>query len=165
MFKKILCSSLALMLLICSFSIVSINATDNNISWGTSIYSSSRANLIPKGYWDEDVSFYETSINWSVAYKVGDANLDGKINIKDTSIIQANIAKIRAFSIDALFSADTDNNGVINITDATAIQKYIAGIELSDEFSIGVNENFGISSSTSHTTGAVSSYSSSMPSK
>lgn len=60
-------------------------------------------------------------------YRVGDANMDGKINILDATAIQKYIVKI----IDAgpSFStalADMDGNGKITIYDATKIQTYIA---------------------------------------
>ena len=64
----------------------------------------------------------------NVGYRVGDANLDGKINIKDATAIQKHLAGIIKFHEISLLLADVDENSDVNIKDATAIQKYLAGI-------------------------------------
>lgn len=61
-------------------------------------------------------------------YQVGDANKDGKINIKDATIIQKHLAKMLTLDETALVLADFDLNGKVNIKDATTIQKKIAGL-------------------------------------
>ena len=61
-------------------------------------------------------------------YLKGDADLNGKVNIKDASQIQKHVAKILELSAQGMKNADTDGNGAINIKDATQIQKYLANI-------------------------------------
>jgi hypothetical protein len=56
----------------------------------------------------------------------GDTNLDGKVNIKDATLIQKHAALIEILSGDSLMVSDVDNNGSVNVKDATCIQKYIA---------------------------------------
>jgi len=61
-------------------------------------------------------------------YLKGDADLSGKVNIKDASQIQKHVAKILELTAQGIKNADTDGNGSINIKDATQIQKYLANI-------------------------------------
>ncbi len=63
-----------------------------------------------------------------VDYKRGDVNLDGKINIRDASLIQKFIAKLEALAPFQEDIADFNFDGKINVKDATLIQKYIANI-------------------------------------
>ncbi len=63
-----------------------------------------------------------------MSYPIGDANKDGKVNIKDATSIQKHIASIEILSEDALVLADADGDGTVNIKDATAIQKFVAGL-------------------------------------
>ncbi len=60
---------------------------------------------------------------------LGDANEDGKVNIKDATLIQKSIANLTTLTETGETLADADLNTKINIKDATAIQKHIAGIE------------------------------------
>lgn len=62
------------------------------------------------------------------AYKTGDANLDGVVNIKDATLIQKHIAEIATIDQKAVDLADVDANGSVNVKDATLIQKFVAGI-------------------------------------
>ncbi len=59
---------------------------------------------------------------------LGDANQDGKVNIKDATAIQKHIAQLETLTDTGLVLADVDASNDVNIKDATAIQKYIAGI-------------------------------------
>lgn len=61
---------------------------------------------------------------------MGDINDDGKVNIKDVTLIQKHLAKI--ISLNEKFKAlsDVDNNQKLNVRDATALQKYIAGFDV-----------------------------------
>ncbi len=64
-----------------------------------------------------------------VVYLVGDADLSGKVNVKDATHIQKFIASLTNFSQKEYLAADADRNLSVNVKDATAIQKFIAGIE------------------------------------
>ncbi len=61
--------------------------------------------------------------------KVGDANLDRDVNIKDATAIQKHLASLDELSENGLVLADTDDDGVITIKDATVVQKYIASLD------------------------------------
>ncbi len=63
-----------------------------------------------------------------VKYISGDVNLDFKVNIKDATLIQKFVAKIKTLDRLQLGLADADSNSKVNIKDATFIQKKIAGI-------------------------------------
>ncbi|MBQ9742114.1 MAG: dockerin type I repeat-containing protein [Ruminococcus sp.] len=59
---------------------------------------------------------------------LGDANEDGKVNVKDATAIQKHIASLASLSDTGRILADVDANGNVNIKDATAIQKHVAGM-------------------------------------
>lgn len=69
-------------------------------------------------------------------YIIGDANADGKVNVKDATYIQKYIAGL----IDTIDEevADCDGDGKVNIKDATAIQKFVADLPTFD--GIGSNK-------------------------
>ena len=68
-----------------------------------------------------------------IEYLRGDADDDGRLTVKDVTILQLYLAGHSEFikSEKALKQADTSNDGVISIMDATYIQLYLA--ELIDE--------------------------------
>lgn len=57
----------------------------------------------------------------------GDANADGKVNIRDATYIQKYIANLVSFTSLETLRAETNFDGKINIRDATFIQKLLAG--------------------------------------
>ena len=61
-------------------------------------------------------------------FELGDANKDGKLNIRDATIIQKYLAKMVPLDDEAVALSDFDGNGKVNVKDATAIQKKLAGI-------------------------------------
>lgn len=60
---------------------------------------------------------------------LGDVNGDGKVNIKDATMIQKAAAKIIELTDDEKLRADVNADNKNNVKDATAIQKYVAKIE------------------------------------
>ena len=60
---------------------------------------------------------------------MGDADQNGKVNIKDATTIQKNVAGLRFLTHKALLSSDLDNSGNVNVKDATIVQKHLAGIK------------------------------------
>lgn len=66
---------------------------------------------------------------------LGDADGDGKVNVKDATAIQKQVAGFE-ITIDTT-AADADLNGTVNVKDATAIQKWVAGIHV--DYPIGIN--------------------------
>ncbi|MBQ8796455.1 MAG: Ig-like domain-containing protein [Clostridia bacterium] len=59
---------------------------------------------------------------------LGDANMDGKLNIRDATAIQKHLAKVRILEDSVLRICDFNSDGKVNVKDATSIQKYLAGI-------------------------------------
>lgn len=74
---------------------------------------------------DEGVNM---SLSGEILGLLGDADLDSKINVKDATAIQKNVASLIAFEETQLILADVDQSGGVNVKDATAIQKWVAGI-------------------------------------
>ncbi|MBQ8795321.1 MAG: CHAP domain-containing protein [Clostridia bacterium] len=60
---------------------------------------------------------------------LGDVNGDGKVNVKDATLIQKFAAKITALTEVESLRADVNGDTKINVKDATAIQKFAAKIE------------------------------------
>ena len=60
---------------------------------------------------------------------IGDANGDGKVNVKDATEIQKAVAGLLMLDETEDLAADVDESGKVNVKDATAIQKWVAGIE------------------------------------
>ena len=56
----------------------------------------------------------------------GDVNNDGKVNVKDVTLIQKHTAKSKKLTKEQLKKADVNNDGKVNVKDATALQKKIA---------------------------------------
>lgn len=63
---------------------------------------------------------------------LGDADLDGVVNVKDATLIQKFLAKLVNLTENAKSAADAESDGTVNIKDATAIQKFAAGLLPSD---------------------------------
>ena len=59
---------------------------------------------------------------------LGDANLDGEVDIIDATWIQRYEVRIITLSDEALLLADVDKDGEVNVVDATWVQRYSVGI-------------------------------------
>ncbi len=59
-------------------------------------------------------------------YIIGDSDLDGKISVKDATLIQKFVAEMELLSNIQKFLSNVDSTGGITVKDATAIQKYVA---------------------------------------
>ncbi len=62
------------------------------------------------------------------ALQCGDANLDGKVNIRDATYIQKHVASVITMTDLEALRAETNFDGKINVRDATYIQKMLAGM-------------------------------------
>ncbi|MGN0452250.1 MAG: GDSL-type esterase/lipase family protein [Ruminococcus sp.] len=62
-------------------------------------------------------------------FKLGDANLDDIVNVRDATLIQKHSANIETINADGLAVSDVNSDGSVNVKDATAIQKHISGID------------------------------------
>ena len=60
---------------------------------------------------------------------LGDVNGDGKVNVKDATMIQKAAAKVIKLADDESLRADVNADSKVNVKDATAIQKFAAKIE------------------------------------
>ena len=60
--------------------------------------------------------------------KLGDADGDNQINVKDATAIQKHVASIITLSDITRYRCDVDKNESLNVKDATAIQKWVAGL-------------------------------------
>ncbi len=70
-----------------------------------------------------------TSTAQKESYYIGDADLDGRITIKDATKIQKHVAKLLTLDEIPLALADADNDAKVSVKDATQIQKFIAGFK------------------------------------
>lgn len=59
-------------------------------------------------------------------HPIGDANCDGKLNIRDVTAIQRFAGEFIQFNDEQLALADTNGDGVVTIEDATHLQMYLA---------------------------------------
>lgn len=59
---------------------------------------------------------------------LGDADLNGEVNIKDATVIQKATAGVDKLDEKEVFAADVNKDKEVNVKDATAIQKHIANI-------------------------------------
>ncbi len=67
----------------------------------------------------------------SVTYYLGDADMNGIVNVKDATTVQKDVAGAEDITDTvALLAADADQNSEINVKDATTIQKYVAGAKI-----------------------------------
>lgn len=64
---------------------------------------------------------------------IGDADGNGKISVKDATLIQKHTASITVIDDYFLYFADADIDGKVNVKDATTIQKYVAGMPVNPE--------------------------------
>ena len=61
-------------------------------------------------------------------YELGDVNLDGKVDIKDsTEILKYNV-DLTEFTDEQVLLADFDQNGKVNVSDASEIQRMVADL-------------------------------------
>ena len=115
-----------------------VTFTDSYIIEATDYYTHSVAvsedgvaNLYTE--YDEDFdSLYIYILGCEIEYEryvIGDADEDGKVNVKDATAIQKHTAGIAILDVIGRELADVDENGSVNVKDATAVQKWTAGIE------------------------------------
>lgn len=80
---------------------------------------------------EPDVKPTKPGISTDVYY-LGDADMNGTVNVKDATLIQKVVAGLEPdFRDEAFICADATVDTDINVKDATAIQKHVAGIAVS----------------------------------
>ncbi len=79
---------------------------------------------------------FHDAVNKSII--LGDANLDGKVNVKDATLIQKAIAKLEKLEGDGFTAADVNADQKLSVQDATNIQKFVANYEIPYEVGLPV---------------------------
>lgn len=79
------------------------------------------------GYYDTNGTFKKATSNlFGSDIMIGDATLNGKVNVDDATAIIKHSAKIKLLEGEALEAADANGNGKVNVDDATCVIKYAA---------------------------------------
>ena len=65
-------------------------------------------------------------VDKSTPVLIGDANLDGTVDVKDVTAIQRYLAELTVFTDKQLTAADTNGDGSVDIADATHLQMFLA---------------------------------------
>ena len=78
----------------------------------------------------EPSSAVPSSTEVSDTYLLGDADQDGKITVKDATVVQKHVAKILKLEGKAEKAADADEDTKVSVKDATRIQKHVAKIKV-----------------------------------
>ena len=66
--------------------------------------------------------------SYTPSYKKGDVNLDGVVDVTDTTLVQKYLASTAELTSLQIEIADVNGDGTVSVADATAIQKMIAGM-------------------------------------
>lgn len=74
------------------------------------------------------LDFMEINADWWGYY--GDVDLNGKVNVKDATLVQKYLANMVNLDKHPLKQADVNSDGKLNIRDATVIQKYCAKLDV-----------------------------------
>ena len=61
---------------------------------------------------------------------LGDADLDGEVDVRDATLIQRSLADMAELAPEGEICADVDSDGEPDITDATLIQRFLADMEV-----------------------------------
>ena len=101
---------------------------------GSAAHEYAQANNIPFIVSSDEVPSVPT-VDEACFGRLGDADTDREITIKDATAIQKHLASLDKLSENGIYLADTDGDGLVTIKDATAIQKYIAGLSI--QFPVG----------------------------
>lgn len=89
---------------------------------------------------------------------LGDVNLDGKVNIRDVTLLQKYVANIVELSETQLRAIDANGDKNLNIKDATSLQKFIAGVEKSEIIGVEITDAYETVSTYAKVTEATSEY-------
>ena len=75
------------------------------------------------GVWGCNLADYEEK-----TYTLGDADRNGKVNVKDATLVQLFVADYESYDRNIFNISDMDRDGWLSVKDATCIQKTIAGL-------------------------------------
>ena len=96
---------------------VYVQASDNTTVTKTYNYTASADGPIPTN------PPTQPSTGSDPGYQKGDANMDGKVDIKDATYVQMYVAKYEEAKTIIVSVADMSGDGVITVLDATLIQR------------------------------------------
>jgi len=104
---------------------VSKSQTGNNILSYTSSTS-----VFVRSTTEPIINMYRMWVLEDINFRVGDANLDGKITVQDATEIQKCLDELegKVFNNLTYYLSDYNYDGVVNIKDVTAIQKFVSDI-------------------------------------
>lgn len=107
--------------------------TDEDIFSNVPSLNKSKMNDVMDFYEDilddtEGGNFVIKGITYKSGTLVGDANLDGVVNIEDAVCIQKSTVKRYELSSEGEVNADINQDGVVNVKDSTEIQKLLAKV-------------------------------------
>lgn len=100
--------------------------------YGTAAHQYAQKNNIPFIVSEGENKPELSSVDEACFGKMGDADTNRKINVKDATLIQKHLANIESLSENGMLLADVNEDGKISIKDATSIRKYIASIAIDD---------------------------------
>lgn len=75
----------------------------------------------------------------TITILLGDVDGDGKVTIKDATLIQKVVAGLSSIDDADYLSADANRDGNVNIKDATEIQKHLAGLNACEDIGKEIN--------------------------
>lgn len=87
----------------------------------------------------QDPSQTESTVEPPEQYSLGDVDRDGRISVKDATLIQKYLVLFVELDSEQLTLADVNSDENVNISDTTAIQKYVA--ELITEFTSSASQS------------------------
>lgn len=94
---------------------------------GTPTEAGGKKYVVALGYYDKAGAFKIAKGNlFGVNVMIGDATLNGKVNVDDATAIIKHSAKIKLLEGDALEAADANGNSKVNVDDATCVIKFAA---------------------------------------
>lgn len=126
--KKLLCFILVLTV-VCIIPVTASAVAFNEKDFATSScfnFNLEECNVDLSKVEDMPTSVIATSDEMYIV--IGDQNEDGKVNVKDATAIQKNLASSGEITTIELRIGDANCDGKLNIRDATAIQKYVANM-------------------------------------
>ncbi len=101
-----------------------------NGAYGNVIFNSNGQQFDAGAIHPGEIKLYTADGRW-VDYtpatgRIGDADGDGSVTIKDVTLVQRVIAELETFNDTQQLLADADGDGEVTVNDATTIQRYLA---------------------------------------
>lgn len=78
--------------------------------------------------WDDKIYNQNSPGNWSYYRKLGDANNDGSVSMKDIMLMQNHVAHTITLTDVDFIAADVNLDGTVGMKDILMVQNYIAGV-------------------------------------